>query len=131
MKKIKSNLWIDNDETYVQSYNTKVATIEHTAQTVTALGWWSLTTQRHIKTIAKMFGYRDIDNFRRIWYSPPKRVSQPQPSMTRGYLDAVDKLKGSRYTYNAAGMLREMRDTWIYFMDNPTNLRRMFDEQEA
>ena len=85
MKKIQSNCWIDDDETYVQSYTTKVATIDHNAQTVTALGWWSQTTQRHIRGVARTFGYRDIDNFRRIWYPPPKRVSRPKPAMKDGY----------------------------------------------
>jgi len=45
-----------NDEN-VFSYNTKVAEINHTEKTVTKLGYWSVTTSKHINYVASEFGY--------------------------------------------------------------------------
>ena len=51
MKKYKQNLSVINQNVY--SYNTHVATIS--GNTLKQLGWWSVTTQKHINYIAKEF----------------------------------------------------------------------------
>ena len=51
MKKYKQNLNVINQNVY--SYNTHVATIQ--GNTLQQLGWWSVTTQKHINYIAKEF----------------------------------------------------------------------------
>jgi hypothetical protein len=48
----KQNLKVEADKVY--SYNTHVATIEGTQ--LIQLGWWSVTTQKHINYVAKEFG---------------------------------------------------------------------------
>lgn len=53
MKKYKQNLKIVkvNEEKFVQSYQTLVAKIE--PPNLIQLGWWSVTTQKHINYAAK------------------------------------------------------------------------------
>ena len=51
MKKYNQNLSVINQNVY--SYNTHVATIQ--GNTLKQLGWWSVTTQKHINYIAKEF----------------------------------------------------------------------------
>ena len=51
MKKYKQNLNVINQNVY--SYNTHVATIQD--NTLKQLGWWSVTTQKHINYVAKEF----------------------------------------------------------------------------
>ena len=51
MKKYNQNLSVINQNVY--SYNTHVATIS--GNTLQQLGWWSVTTQKHINYIAKEF----------------------------------------------------------------------------
>jgi len=51
MKKYKQNLNVIGSNVY--SYNTHVATIQ--GNTLKQLGWWSVTTQKHINYIAKEF----------------------------------------------------------------------------
>lgn len=114
MKKISTNLWIDNDESYVQSYSTKVALIDHDERTVTALGWWSVTTSRHIHTVAKIFGYHSVHNTRRYWYGKPTRIYKPQPSMRRGYLECIELSRSRRqYTpYQVPERISRLREAW-------------------
>jgi len=50
--KYKQNLKLDGNKVY--SYNTHVATIEGTQ--LIQLGWWSVTTQKHINYAAKELG---------------------------------------------------------------------------
>jgi hypothetical protein len=56
--KYKQNLcviqWDGND--YVMSYTTRVAKIDYCNQTLDQLGWWSVTTQRHINYAADQLG---------------------------------------------------------------------------
>ena len=56
LSKYKDNLSIinENGETYVQSYSTRVARVEGTF--LRQLGWWSVTTQKHINYAAKELG---------------------------------------------------------------------------
>ena len=51
MKKYNQNLSVINQNVY--SYNTHVATIQ--GNTLKQLGWWSVTTQKHINYIAKEY----------------------------------------------------------------------------
>jgi len=56
--KYKQNLcvigWEGDD--YVMSYTTRVAKIDHETDTLNQLGWWSVTTQRHINYAASELG---------------------------------------------------------------------------
>ena len=45
---------VDGD--FVYSYCTKVAKIDHVKRQVTPLGWWSVTTSKHINYAAKEMG---------------------------------------------------------------------------
>ena len=49
MKKYKQNLEVIGNKVY--SYETLVATIE--GDTLNQLGWWSVTTQKHINYVAE------------------------------------------------------------------------------
>lgn len=51
MKKYKQNLEVIGNNVY--SYRTHVATIE--GATLQQLGYWSMTTQKHINYVAKEF----------------------------------------------------------------------------
>ena len=54
--KYKQNLRLVTNDlgTFVQSYSTLVAKIEDTK--LVQLGWWSVTTQKHINYVAKQLG---------------------------------------------------------------------------
>ena len=54
LAKYTQNLRVDDD--YIYSYCTKVATIDHVKRQVTPLGWWSVTTSKHINYAAKEMG---------------------------------------------------------------------------
>jgi hypothetical protein len=58
--KYTQNLMVDDD--YVYSYYTKVATIDREAMEVTPLGWWSVTTSKHINYAAKEMGMKVVNN---------------------------------------------------------------------
>lgn len=45
---------------YVQSYTTAVARIDHEAKEVIELGYWSMTTTKHVNYVAAQYGYRII-----------------------------------------------------------------------
>ena len=54
IKRVNNNcLIVGND---VISYETVVATINTEARTLTQLGYWSRTTQKHINQVAKELG---------------------------------------------------------------------------
>lgn len=52
--KYKQNLKIvDTAEgTYIKSYDTLVAQVDYEANILWQLGWWSMTTQKHINYVA-------------------------------------------------------------------------------
>ena len=54
--KYKQNLKADSNNVF--SYNTKVADIDHNTRQITPLGWWSVTTSKHINYVASEYGYR-------------------------------------------------------------------------
>ena len=52
------NLRVSREAVY--SYNTEVATINHLKKEVVQLGWWSVTTQKHINYVVREYGYKLI-----------------------------------------------------------------------
>ena len=52
------NLRIDGNR--VISYTTHVANIDHTNNLVIQLGYWSVTTQKHINYVANELGYKKV-----------------------------------------------------------------------
>jgi hypothetical protein len=57
-KKYKDNLSYDSK--FIYSYNTKVAEINHKNKVVVPLGYWSVTTSKHINYAAKELGYNKL-----------------------------------------------------------------------
>ncbi len=53
--KYKQNLKADYHNVY--SYDTKVAKINHVKREITPLGWWSMTTSKHINYVGSEYGY--------------------------------------------------------------------------
>jgi len=53
--KYKQNLKASS--THVLSYDTEVAEIDHATQTIKPLGWWSMTTTKHINYVGSEYGY--------------------------------------------------------------------------
>jgi len=58
LKKYKQNLKIDFD--FIYSYKTRVATFNHNEQTIHPLGWWSVTTSKHINYVADEYAYKVV-----------------------------------------------------------------------
>lgn len=58
LAKYKQNLSIVkyDDDTYIQSYSTRVAKIDLAQKTAQVLGWWSQTTSKHINYACKELG---------------------------------------------------------------------------
>jgi hypothetical protein len=54
--KYKQNLRATDN--YVYSYETKVAEIDHETRTIKPLGWWSMTTSKHINYVGSEYGYQ-------------------------------------------------------------------------
>jgi len=54
-EKYKKNL--KTDDNYIYSYNTKVALIDHKNRTIYKLGYWSMTTSKHINYVGKEYNY--------------------------------------------------------------------------
>ena len=53
--KYKQNLRATDNHIY--SYETKVAEIKHETRTIKPLGWWSMTTSKHINYVGSEYGY--------------------------------------------------------------------------
>ena len=53
--KYKQNLRATDN--YIYSYETKVAEINHETRTINPLGWWSMTTSKHINYVGSEYGY--------------------------------------------------------------------------
>ena len=51
----KENLRATEDAVY--SYNTRVAEIDHRNRVIKPLGWWSVTTSKHINYVGSEYGY--------------------------------------------------------------------------
>ena len=57
LEKYKQNLKIVNNKDVI-SYTTKVAKINHIKREIKQLGWWSVTTQKHINYVANEYNYK-------------------------------------------------------------------------
>ncbi len=57
-KKYKKNLKMEGE--FILSYNTKVAEINHQQKEVHVLGYWSMTTSKHINYAASELGYQVV-----------------------------------------------------------------------
>ena len=57
--KYKQNLKIQSwkGNSYIYSYDTRVARLDYTNKEAIQLGWWSVTTQKHINYAANELGY--------------------------------------------------------------------------
>ena len=53
--KYKQNLRATDN--YIYSYETKAAEIDHETKTIKPLGWWSMTTSKHINYVGSEYGY--------------------------------------------------------------------------
>ena len=56
MDKYKENLLVSDEAIF--SYLTKVAKIDHINRIVKPLGWWSVTTSKHINYVANEYNYK-------------------------------------------------------------------------
>jgi len=52
----KQNLQVDDN--FVYSYGTKVGRIDHESRSIITLGWWSVTTSKHINYVGREYGYK-------------------------------------------------------------------------
>ena len=54
--KYRENLLVSDDAVF--SYLTRVAEIDHEKREINPLGWWSVTTSKHINYVAREYDYR-------------------------------------------------------------------------
>ena len=59
LEKYRQNLSII-DKKKIQSYDTIVARIDHIKKEIKQLGWWSVTTQKHINYVVNEYNYKLI-----------------------------------------------------------------------
>ena len=57
----RKNLFTRGDSIF--SYNTEVAKLDREKGKITTLGWWSMTTSKHINYIARIWGF-DVEKKR-------------------------------------------------------------------
>lgn len=55
-QRYKQNLKVIENKIY--SYCTHVATIDHKKQNIHVLGWWSVTTSRHVNYVTNLLNYK-------------------------------------------------------------------------
>ena len=55
LERYKDNLKVDYNNIF--SYDTKVAEINHVKREIRPLGWWSVTTSKHINYVGSEYGY--------------------------------------------------------------------------
>ena len=58
LDRYKENLLVSDN--HVFSYLTKVANINHITREVKPLGYWSVTTSKHINYVANEYGYKVV-----------------------------------------------------------------------
>ena len=56
LDKYRENLLVSDDAVF--SYLTRVAEIDHEKREINPLGWWSVTTSKHINYVAREYDYR-------------------------------------------------------------------------
>ena len=71
----------------IWSYSTHVANLNHKEKIVHQLGWWSVTTQRHINYVAREYNYKVIDN-RRI----NEQAEKHKDELADRYYNIIKKL---------------------------------------
>ena len=58
LDRYKENLLVSDN--HIFSYLTKVANINHTTREVKPLGYWSVTTSKHINYVARQYNYKVV-----------------------------------------------------------------------
>lgn len=58
LPRYKQNLRVS--DTSVYSYGTEVASIDHLNRQIVPLGYWSMTTSKHINYVASEYGYKVV-----------------------------------------------------------------------
>ena len=58
LNRYKENLLVSDN--HIFSYLTKVANINHITREVKPLGYWSVTTSKHINYVANEYGYKVV-----------------------------------------------------------------------
>ena len=58
LNKYKQNLKVN--DSFILSYDTEVAKINHEKKEIKVLGWWSVTTSKHINYVANEYNYKLI-----------------------------------------------------------------------
>ena len=56
LDKYRENLLVSDDAVF--SYLTRVAEIAHEKREINPLGWWSVTTSKHINYVAREYNYK-------------------------------------------------------------------------
>ena len=56
LDKYRENLLVSDDAVF--SYLTRVAEIDHEKREINPLGWWSVTTSKHINYVAREYDYK-------------------------------------------------------------------------
>ncbi len=56
LDKYRENLLVSDDAVF--SYLTRVAEIDHEKREINPLGWWSVTTSKHINYVAREYNYK-------------------------------------------------------------------------
>ena len=56
LDKYRENLLVSDDTVF--SYLTRVAEIDHEKREINPLGWWSVTTSKHINYVAREYDYK-------------------------------------------------------------------------
>ena len=108
LTRYKENLSVSDG--YIYSYDTRVAKIVHRKRLICQLGWWSVTTQKHINYVANEYNY-ELD---RYYYKGNK--TEEKTSNTFDMLKSVcaiggimndtkeDKIKWNKRMLSASGV---------------------------
>ena len=56
LDKYRENLLVSDDAVF--SYLTRVSEIDHEKREINPLGWWSVTTSKHINYVAREYNYK-------------------------------------------------------------------------
>jgi hypothetical protein len=98
LPRFKQNLHIDRNK--VISYTTHVATIDEANKTLTVLGYWSVTTSKHINYVAREMGLTVVDPSKQKLTKYQKMVKQFEQINT---VDELEELKIGNLTWEIGG----------------------------
>lgn len=64
-EKYKQNLAIvtTNEGDFIRSYTTHVAKLDYANDQIIQLGYWSMTTQKHINYVSRLFNMPIVKNY--------------------------------------------------------------------